>query len=98
MSFAGCYGIQLDLAPLVKSSGIDDPAVLLFSESNTRFLVEVPPDAVGRFEAALAGLPFVCLGEVTEHDRVRVQHAGTLLIDTPWHEFKAVWKKPLAWD
>ena len=42
MAFAGGLGLELELAPLRSASGLEDPAVLLFSESNTRFLIEVP--------------------------------------------------------
>ena len=43
MAFAGDRGMELDLVTAAKATGLDDAATLLFSESNTRFLVEVPP-------------------------------------------------------
>ena len=42
MAFAGGLGVSLDLQPLAKSTGISDDTVLLFSESNSRFVLEVP--------------------------------------------------------
>lgn len=52
MALAGRIGLALDLGPL----GFPAP-VALFAESCSRFLVEVPEDAVPGFEAALAGVP-----------------------------------------
>ena len=48
----------------VTRTGIASDAVLLFSESNTRFVVEVEPDKKQQFEAQFADLPLVPLGRV----------------------------------
>ena len=66
MAFAGDRGIELDLSPLRTSSGLKEAAVLLFSESNTRFLVEVPPENGSAFESLFSGLPLSQLGCVTD--------------------------------
>ncbi|HEV8067811.1 MAG TPA: phosphoribosylformylglycinamidine synthase subunit PurL [Planctomycetaceae bacterium] len=99
MAFAGGFGMDLDLSKLREASALDDPAVLLFSESNTRFLVEVPPGDCSRFESAFAGLPVVRLGIVSAHSRLIVTDPthGTLL-DSPLSELRHAWKAPLAWD
>jgi phosphoribosylformylglycinamidine synthase subunit PurSL len=67
MAFAGGLGLDLDLAR-VPSTGLpsdcDPDATALFSESTTRFLVEVEPEQQGAFEAALDTLPFALVGRV----------------------------------
>jgi phosphoribosylformylglycinamidine synthase II len=99
MAFAGGLGMDLDLSCSRDASGLQDPAVLLFSESNTRFLVEIPPQHRDQFEAAFADLPVVRLGTVSGHSRLTVTDSthGTL-IDSPLSELRHAWKAPLAWD
>ncbi|MGE3315335.1 MAG: phosphoribosylformylglycinamidine synthase subunit PurL, partial [Planctomycetaceae bacterium] len=98
MAFAGELGIELDLAPL----GHPD-LVALFSESNSRFLVEVPEQDAGAFEkhfervARLKGC--LQLGRVTDDGRVRIRGtSGQFVVDSPGDELKQAWKQPLAWD
>ena len=96
---AGGLGMDLDLSSSRDASGLQDPEVLLFSESNTRFLVEIPPQHRDQFEAAFADLPVVRLGTVSGHSRLTVTDSthGTL-IDSPLSELRHAWKAPLAWD
>ena len=97
MAFAGGRGIDLDLTSLSEQTGLEE-AILLFSESNTRFLLEVEPENRNELEATFTGLPLVLLGKVTDSNRVKIQGNGKTLIDTPCHELKQCWQQPLAWD
>lgn len=47
-------------------------ALLLFSESNSRFLCEVHPDRIDEFEKLLADVPHHVVGEVTATGRLEV--------------------------
>jgi phosphoribosylformylglycinamidine synthase II len=79
MAFAGDLGLELDLSPVWPQdlpAGYDPLATLLFSESCTRFLVEVAPTRAAEFERALAGQPAVRLGTVTEDRRLRLLGRG----------------------
>jgi phosphoribosylformylglycinamidine synthase len=99
MSFAGGLGLSLNLEELSRQSGIHDDAVLLFSESNSRFLVEVPPANWSRFAETFAGLPCVELGKVTDGSSLTIRGIGRpSVIDLPWAELKRCWKAPLAWE
>jgi phosphoribosylformylglycinamidine synthase len=99
MAFAGDCGIELDLSPMTATSGIGNAAVLLFSESNTRFLVEVDPKERDRFESVMQKIPCVRLGSIASHDRfVVVDDQQRTLIDSAVGDLKAAWKRPLAWD
>jgi phosphoribosylformylglycinamidine synthase len=99
MAFAGGWGIEIDLQPLAEAGGNDEDAVLLFSESNTRFLIEVPPQQANEFEATFAGLPVSRVGVVAKHDCVQVRdNSGALCIDSPLSELKAAWQQPLDWN
>jgi phosphoribosylformylglycinamidine synthase subunit PurSL len=98
MSFAGGLGADVSLETLSKSTGLADD-VLLFSESNTRFVVEVKPDRGAEFEACFTGLPLFLLGTVAGGDSVQIRNAaGVPLIDSRWRDLKAAWQQPLAWD
>lgn len=99
MAFAGGIGARLDLSTLEKQCGITDPIALLFSESPSRFLVEVEPEKVAAMEKNFGGLPLVRIGTVESSDRITADLAnGDRVLDASWTELKAVWLKPLAWD
>jgi phosphoribosylformylglycinamidine synthase len=70
--------------------------VLLFSESNSRFLVEVLADKVSDFEWAIKDVPFVVLGSVTDGDSlIVVNPQGEPVIDSKLDDLKDAWKSPL---
>ena len=99
MAFAGGLGVNLSLAALAAQCGISDDAVLLFSESNTRFLVEVTPENWSAFAARLTGLPMVELGRVTAGPNIAIRGVqGELVVNSNANELKQAWKSPLAWN
>ena len=99
MAFAGGFGVDLELSQLAKHSGLTDPAALLFSESTTRFLIEVEPAQVSQIEGVFAGLPFTRIGQVVSSGRVRATLENSqVLLDQECAELKAAWQSPLAWD
>ena len=99
MAFAGGLGVELNIASVAEAASLSDPATLLFSESATRFLIEVEPAKSSQFEAAFAGLPLSRVGAVTSSGHVRVASSGgDKLIDASLVELKAAWLKPLAWE
>jgi phosphoribosylformylglycinamidine (FGAM) synthase-like enzyme len=111
MSFAGGYGasLSLSLVPYDTSTvSSDSPldAVLLFSESASRFLVEVAPAKRDALEAILRrnDVPFALVGEVAEGDRLQItahgrddQRPDDWLIDLPLADLKEAWQRPLRW-
>ncbi len=97
MAFAGDLGAKIMLE---KAPCDCDPAdaVLLFSESNTRFLCEVHPDNAAAFEAALADVPHARLGEVVETDKLEILGADdSPVIAADLATLKETWQKPLRW-
>jgi phosphoribosylformylglycinamidine synthase subunit PurSL len=95
MAFAGGLGIDLDLLPLIQR-GID-PDVACFSESNTRFLIEVEKEHATQFESMMAGLTLVRLGTVVEADQLTIRVGPDVLIESPTATLKNVWHSPLDW-
>ena len=99
MAFAGGLGAQLDLRLLGAQSQIEEDAVLLFSESNTRFLIEVPAGQVAAVRELFAGLPLVELGAVCAEQRLTIRGmTGATVVDVGTEELRSAWKSPLAWN
>lgn len=72
MALAGRCGADVALADVPWDGDAATDAVVLFSESLTRWLVEVAPGAEAAFEAALAGVPHARVGAVVAAPRVVV--------------------------
>jgi phosphoribosylformylglycinamidine synthase II len=98
MAFAGGLGIslQLDKVPLGEAIARNDS--ILFSESNSRFLVEIDPEDKERFEQALKGVTLAAVGEVNKSDKLEIYGLnGKKVVSAPLAELKEAWQKPLGW-
>ena len=96
MAFAGALGADVDLSA-IPDGGVDlADAVALFSESNTRFLVEIPADRTATFERHLRGVPHMRIGAVSNGDRLVIRGSDGPLIDAPLADLKAAWQSPFA--
>ncbi|MCE9547887.1 MAG: phosphoribosylformylglycinamidine synthase, partial [Planctomycetia bacterium] len=99
MAFAGGLGAKLKLDRVPISSDVKDDRTLLFSESNTRFLCEVPRDKAKEFES-LGGdnVPLNAIGEVVATNRLQITGLhGASVIDLSLAELKESWQAPLRW-
>ncbi|HEV3138285.1 MAG TPA: AIR synthase-related protein, partial [Pirellulales bacterium] len=99
MAFAGGLGASIDLKtmPHVLRADRQVDAILLFSESNTRFLCEVPMAAAGAFEKQLSGVPCACIGEVVEEPVLEIGGASGPLVAAELTTLKTAWQAPLDW-
>jgi phosphoribosylformylglycinamidine synthase len=99
MCFAGGLGAVADCSLILDNSDKTlSPAALLFSESNTRFLLEVPFEWERVMRNLFDGLPLVKLGQVADQPRLSIfgsSHGG-LLIDAALPDLKAAWQTPLG--
>ncbi|MFT7668239.1 MAG: phosphoribosylformylglycinamidine synthase II [Planctomycetota bacterium] len=78
MCFGGGLGLDLDLSRvncLTLPANCDPDAAALFSESCTRFLVEVEPDKQGAFEAALDPHSVSLVGRVRSDEQLEIRSA-----------------------
>jgi phosphoribosylformylglycinamidine synthase subunit PurSL len=81
--------------PRDKSIKRDDH--LLFSESNTRFVVEVARGKEKAFEARFKGLPCAKAGKVENGKKLVIKGLkGNTVIDASIASLKKAWKQPLA--
>jgi phosphoribosylformylglycinamidine synthase len=93
MAFAGDLGMEIDIAHAPAEA--DEPTVRLFSESNTRYLVEVEPDKADAFAAQMAGLPFAKLGEVVPEPLVRIRRGSEVCVEEALENLKSSWLNTL---
>ncbi|MCP4252615.1 MAG: phosphoribosylformylglycinamidine synthase subunit PurL [Candidatus Scalindua sp.] len=97
MSFAGGYGMELDLSQVPVEDGIGRDDTVLFAESNTRFVVEVEQSKQSEFEAAIGGTSYGCIGRVVEDDMFTVLSLnGEKVISEKISDLKNAWQATLT--
>ena len=95
MAFAGNIGADLNDVGKIEA---DSDATRLFSESATRFLVEINPGNAAAFEKHFDGLPFLKIGKTVKEPRLRIAGAnGEWLVWANLAELKEAWQHPLRW-
>jgi phosphoribosylformylglycinamidine synthase II len=98
MAFAGGLGIEADLHGLPRSSDCSRVDAQLFSESNSRYIVEVEPDKYDAFAKLMLNLPFGQLGKVKASRRLVIKVSdGHVVIDADIDALKQAWQKTLNW-
>jgi phosphoribosylformylglycinamidine synthase len=94
-AFSGGFGIAVDLSP-VPYDGIARNDYLLFSESQSRFVVTIDPEAKERFEKIMEENVFACVGEVVQDEALRIKGInGEEILKENIDDLKDVWKAPL---
>jgi phosphoribosylformylglycinamidine synthase II len=94
-AFAGALGMRIDLRA-VPVEDLDRDDFILFSESQSRFVVTVSPDKREDFEKALSGNTFALVGEVTADARFEVLGlSGGVVLSADIRDLKESWQKPL---
>jgi phosphoribosylformylglycinamidine (FGAM) synthase-like enzyme len=94
-AFAGGYGMKINL-DAVPAEDLDRDDFVLFSESQSRFVVTVSPANREAFEKVLAGNPFAAVGEVTAETRLEVVGlTGETVVAADVGALKEAWQKPL---
>jgi phosphoribosylformylglycinamidine synthase len=98
MAFAGGLGIETDLRGLPKSSDCARIDAQLFSETNSRYVVEVEPENYDSFAKLMLNLPFGQIGKVTEEKMLTIKaEGGETVIELDLDSMKQAWQKPLDW-
>ena len=98
MAFAGGFGMHLDLASVPRDESITADYVLLFSESNSRFVLSIAREKREVFEAAMAGIAYGLMGTVVEtKDFVVKGLGGETVIRTTIDQLKERWQRTFRW-
>ncbi len=96
MAFAGGLGASINLKDVPYGEEVYRDDIVLFSESNSRFLVEVEPAKQAKFEIAMRGTTFGRIGEVTASPQLLINGAkktGKVAVA----DLKEAWQRPLRW-
>ena len=96
MAFAGGYGMSLNLDDIPTGDEITADDYLLFSESNSRFIVEIEPQHRDAFETHMADVPTGYFGTVIDAPNFTIKgKAGHTIIETSIDALKFAWQTPL---
>jgi phosphoribosylformylglycinamidine synthase len=97
MAFAGNIGVDITVCGIPADKSIKNNATLLFSESNTRFIVEIAKENVNEFEKAMKDTSFGLIGESKDGHHFRVEGLNKeIIIDCPLDVLRTSWKKPFS--
>jgi phosphoribosylformylglycinamidine synthase II len=98
MAFAGNLGININLAGVPLAGKITRNDQILFSESTTRFIVEIAPENFDRFAKLCQSIRFGQIGTSTRAPILTIKDRNNkTIIDTPVDQCKEAWQKPLNW-
>jgi phosphoribosylformylglycinamidine synthase len=99
MAFAGGLGATIKIREVPLGEPIDRNDFILFSESNSRFLVEVALEDKDRFEKAMGKTIFAHIGKVTSSEMLEIYGLikDDKVLAVPIDRLKEAWQKPLGW-
>ena len=97
MAFAGGLGASIHLKEVPLGETIDRDDFILFSESNSRFLVEVTPENRDEFERIMKGTSFAAIGQVTGSEILEIYGLKGRKVLASLGDLKEAWQKPLRW-
>jgi phosphoribosylformylglycinamidine synthase len=101
MVFSGGFGAEIFLSRLEVAEDLaiqkrEDKA--LFSESNTRFVVEVTKKDKRKFENIMKGISISLVGSVSINKDLKIYGlGGQKIIDAGIDELREAWQRPLKW-
>lgn len=91
MALGGDIGVELALEKIPISGKIREDHIL-FSESNSRFLVEVQEDYAEDFEKLMKGIVFARAGSTTKEKELKITSKGRSLISRDIESIKRAWQ------
>lgn len=97
MAMAGGLGMELDLSEICDQNL--SPTEALFSESNTRFLIETTPENADSFAAlfAAAKVKVTRLGTIQSNPNLAITVGDQSVLQSSIAEVKSAWIAPLDW-
>ena len=94
-AFAGGLGMEVDLRK-VPQKGMQRDDLLLFSESQSRFVVTLDPSKKKALEVLLGEVPYGEVGIVSGGETFRVAGLhGKRIVEANINDLKEAWQKPL---
>ncbi|MBU2258913.1 MAG: phosphoribosylformylglycinamidine synthase, partial [Candidatus Omnitrophica bacterium] len=106
MAFSGDLGMDIFLSEVPyenPSSTIHNPPskrndFILFSQSNSRFIVEIRKKDQKAFEKMISKVPFGLIGCISRDKDLKVRGLdGKICLKAKINELKNAWQKPMRW-
>lgn len=109
MAFAGGLGMEIQMADSARPAGVGgqgwqmadkdkNDAIILFSESNSRFIVEIEPKKAKAFEKAMTGSSCLLIGNIRKDKSFIVKGLNEkVIIKETISALKEAWQKTLRW-
>ncbi|MEN6428561.1 MAG: phosphoribosylformylglycinamidine synthase subunit PurL [Phycisphaerales bacterium] len=98
MAFAGGLGVEAHLRGLPRSKDCVRSDAQLFSESNSRYIVEVTPKHFDAFAKRMLNLPFGQLGTVSATPSLVIRDGdGRSIVDSQIDLLKQAWQRTFSW-
>jgi len=94
MAFAGEIGAAVDLSRIPVEGKMRNDHIL-FSESNSRFIIEFEPDHEKAVAGLLDGIPFAVIGRTTQSQRLIIESDGCAVVKEDIFGLKYAWQAPL---
>ncbi len=96
MAFSGERGVKVNLRAVPTEKSIKQDWQILFSESNSRFVVEVKPVNRAAFENTMKGSPCAAIGSTDNSGKLVVEGLeGTIILNENISDLKKAWTKEI---
>ena len=97
MAFSGGLGLDIWLDRVARSDGLQRNDYILFSESNSRFLVEVPESRKEEFEEIMRGTVYSLIGRTKKERCFSVYGLrGEKVVEANLNRMMEAWKRTLG--
>ena len=96
MAIAGRIGAEIDLGKIVQEKNLRSDE-LLFSESNSRFLIEISPEKKKQFEKKMKEIPFATIGKTTNNKKLIISKGHKKLAEVELKTLTEHWKGRIKW-
>ncbi len=100
MAFSGKIGMHVSLLKVkhqIKEKELRDD-IILFSESNGRFVVEIEENKKNEFERIMKGVSFSCIGQTVQEESLIVTGIdNSIVLNSGLESLKKAWQSPLKW-
>ncbi len=93
MCIAGGFGFSGKIDKIPVSSSVKNTHEILFSETNSRFLVEVDKFRINEFKEFFKGVRIGLVGKVAGNDKFCINHNDKMIINTDVKTLEKSWKR-----
>ncbi|MEO1271272.1 MAG: AIR synthase-related protein, partial [Myxococcota bacterium] len=97
MAIGGRLGVEVDVEKVPCDEAEVGVEALLFSESLSRFVLEVKPEQAEALETTLAGMPLARIGVVTQETTLKLRQGEGVVLEVAVEPAKQAWRGHVGW-